>query len=422
MRGTWRFGDSPRGLPQTDDHRAKVTQPGFHHGHRNQDLGHSNATTRLGASEHHHTHTSSAHHRIRGSRAAGPGSKNPGAAQPRGRKAWPSDPPPTKRKSAPPEGCRALECSGRRGIRTPCGLPRVSRGRERSGAESGTRVAGRGRRGGPNVAATRRWEAGRASGGLGAAEGTRGNVAAHGAGGAGPAGGPGARPRVLPRAGTMLLARRRSCQGRLSLFQEGVTGVTGTGTGERGSGGHRLRCRPERLDEGKKARPAVCDKKLTWLAEVLQAVVGFIDIRQRPARVVTSVRQVVSNLKRVVDAFRIIRFDFCKGVTRFRQNLLRELLEIAALLDVPVPVSEKQYATKLLRRMRGNLRRKIFTELRRKTIHASHELLLNKALPARTRTQQKRLHQVALVLSITYNPFGRKDSRCEVRQPSKRVL
>ena len=55
------------------------------------------------------------------SRAAGPGSKNPCAAQPRGRKATPSDPPPTKRKSAPPEGCRALECSGRRGIRTPEG-------------------------------------------------------------------------------------------------------------------------------------------------------------------------------------------------------------------------------------------------------------------------------------------------------------
>ena len=72
--------------------------------------------------------------------------------------------------------------------------------------------------------------------------------------------------------------------------------------------------------------------------------------------------------------------------------------------------------------MSGNIRRKILPELPRKTIHARHELLLNEALPARTCTQQKRLHQVALVLSITNNPLGRKDSRCEVRQPSKRVL
>jgi hypothetical protein len=42
-----------------------------------------------------------------------------------------------------------------------------------------------------------------------------------------------ARPRVLPGAGNMLLARRRSWRGRLSLFREGVTGVTGTGTGGR---------------------------------------------------------------------------------------------------------------------------------------------------------------------------------------------
>ena len=131
------------------------------------------------------------------------------------------------------------------------------------------------------------------------------------------------------------------------MFQEVVTGVTGTGTGGRASGGHRLGCRSERLDKGKKARPAVCDKKMTWLAEVLQAVVRFIDFRQRPARVVTSVRQVVSNFKRIVDTFRIISFDFRKGVTRFRQNLLRELLELAALLDVPEPISEEQYATKL---------------------------------------------------------------------------
>ena len=34
-----------------------------------------------------------------------------------------------------------------------------------------------------------------------------------------------------PWRGRMLLARRSSCRRRLSLFQEGVTGVTGTGTG-----------------------------------------------------------------------------------------------------------------------------------------------------------------------------------------------
>jgi hypothetical protein len=42
----------------------------------------------------------------------------------------------------------SLVHSGRRGIRTPCDSPRVSRGRERSGAESGTRLARRGWRSG----------------------------------------------------------------------------------------------------------------------------------------------------------------------------------------------------------------------------------------------------------------------------------
>jgi hypothetical protein len=85
--------------------------------------------------------------------------------------------------------------------------------------------ARRGRRGGRAGAARGARRLGRGSGGLVAAEGTRGNVAAEGAGDAGPAGGPGARPRVLPGAGHMLLARRRSWRGRLSLFREGVTGT-----------------------------------------------------------------------------------------------------------------------------------------------------------------------------------------------------
>jgi hypothetical protein len=74
----------------------------------------------------------------------------------------------------------------------------------------------------------------RHTGGLGAADGTRGEVAAQAAGGAGPAGSQGARPRVLPGAASMLLDRRRSRRRRLRLYQEGVTGVTGTGTRPQG--------------------------------------------------------------------------------------------------------------------------------------------------------------------------------------------
>jgi len=144
--------------------------------------------------------------------------------------AQPGRTPPVQRQRALAEGDRALWMSGRRGIRTPCGLPRVSRGRRRSGAESGTRVERRGWRGGRAGAARGAGRLVWGSRGLGATEGTRGNVAAQGADGAGPAGEPGARPRVLPGARSMLLARRRSRRGRLSLFQKGVTRVTGTGT------------------------------------------------------------------------------------------------------------------------------------------------------------------------------------------------
>jgi hypothetical protein len=77
---------------------------------------------------------------------------------------------------------REVSRSGRRGIRTPCDSPRVSRGRERSGAESGTRVARCDRRGGRAAAARGAGRPSWGSGGLGAAEGTRGDVAAHGRG------------------------------------------------------------------------------------------------------------------------------------------------------------------------------------------------------------------------------------------------
>lgn len=73
---------------------------------------------------------------------------------------------------------RSLVHFGRIGIRNPCDSPRVSRGREQSGAESDTRVERRDRRGGRAGAARGTGRPRWCSDGLGATEGTRGNVAA----------------------------------------------------------------------------------------------------------------------------------------------------------------------------------------------------------------------------------------------------
>jgi hypothetical protein len=66
---------------------------------------------------------------------------------------------PTKRKRAPPEGCRSLECSGRRGIRTPCCFQRVSRPEAKAAQKAAHGAEGAGGEEGAE-AATGRWGGG----------------------------------------------------------------------------------------------------------------------------------------------------------------------------------------------------------------------------------------------------------------------
>lgn len=100
----------------------------------------------------------------------------------------------------PSTDSRRPAASSGRWIRTPCCLPRVSRPKAKPAQKNGTRRRRCGRRGGRARRPRGARAAGRALGRMGAAEGTRGNVGASRAIGAGPADGRPGRPRVLPDA------------------------------------------------------------------------------------------------------------------------------------------------------------------------------------------------------------------------------
>ena len=119
--------------------------------------------------------------------------------------------------------------SGWRGIRTPCCFPRVLRSDVKAAQKAAHRPGGAGGEVGAHGGhrARGRRDVGRAGRGRGHT-GQRGGFPGEWREASGwaswAATGPPSRER-------MLLARRRSWRGRSSLFQEGVTGFTGTGTG-----------------------------------------------------------------------------------------------------------------------------------------------------------------------------------------------